>query len=100
MPSLVSKDSAVQKITSGQNRTQGILEYPIPTQPQHRYGAYNKTHRQAERAVHTNVLQSLQDDHPAALAPSVAVGLVGERVALARRGDHPGLAQLNEHVGG
>ena len=48
----------------------------------------------------THVLQSLQDDHTAALAPSVAVGLVGERVALTSRGDQSGLAEQNEHVGG
>ena len=48
----------------------------------------------------TNVLQSLQDDHTAALAPSVAVSLVGERVALTSRRDQSGLAEQNEHVGG
>ena len=37
--------------------------------------------------------------HTAALAPSVAVGLVGERVALTSRGDQSGLAEQNEHVG-
>ena len=104
--------SGIKRFSSSENnfwtkpdsQTDGRGDSRIPptphTQPQHRYDAYNKTHRQAERAVHTNVLQSLQDDHPAALAPSVAVGLVGERVALARGGHHPGLAQLNEHVGG
>ena len=60
-----------------------------------RGGAEGKRERES-----TNVLQPLQDDHTAALAPSVAVGLVGERVALTSRGDQSGLAEQNEHVGG
>ena len=107
MPSLVSKDSAVQKISSGQNRTRrqtdaGILDSNTPPPPHPNIVTVHiirHTDRR-QRAVHTHVLQSLQDDHTAALAPSVAVGLVGERVALTSRGDQSGLAEQNEHVGG
>ena len=59
-----------------------------------------KYERVGKERESTNVLQSLQDDHTAALAPSVAVSLVGERVALTSRGDQSGLAEQNEHVGG